>query len=225
MHCVLRNMHCVEYHSTRKILGQWNGGFAILTGVLMLRFIAASSLIGFCLLFAVAQSAPPKAGVDALPEGPGKQVVQKNCLSCHGVRIATSKRGTEDDWAATVSQMIGRGANISDDDADTIVEYMAAHFGPENSKSKESNQSKSASSAPAPDNGKGETQSVAPTSVNVNKANVEQLETSLQLSQAEAEAVVHYRDLNGDFKDWEQVAAVPGGDAQKIKDHRKSIVF
>jgi competence protein ComEA len=175
------------------------------------------------LLIAVAQSTPPKTGVDTLPDGPGKQVVQKKCLSCHGVRIITSKRGTEDDWAATVSQMIGRGANISDDDADTIVEYMAAHFGPENAKGGESNTSKSASPAPAPDNR--EPHPAAPSTVNVNKADVKELEASLEMSQAEAEAIVHYREQNGNFKDWEQVAAVPGIDAQKIKDHQRYLVF
>lgn len=191
----------------------------------MLRFIAASSLVGFCLLFAVAQSAPPKAGVDALPNGPGKDVVQKNCLSCHNARVATSKRGTEDDWATTVSQMIGRGANISDDDADTIIEYMATHFGPEDSKHSEGKESKAASAPPAPENSTGETHAPASQSVNVNKADATALQTSLELSQPEAEAIIHYRQQNGIYKDWKQVAAVPGVDAQKIKDHQKMIVF
>jgi competence ComEA-like helix-hairpin-helix protein len=192
----------------------------------MLRFITASSLmLGLSWLIAVAQSAPPKNEIDALPDGPGKEVVRKSCLSCHGVRIATSKRGTEDDWAVIVSQMIGRGAIISDDDADTIVEYMATHFGPENANAGQNNESKPASAEPAPATGNGEVHPAAPTSVNVNSASAKELETSLGLSKPEAEAIVHYREQNGNFKDWEQVANVPGVDAQKIKDHQKDIVF
>jgi competence ComEA-like helix-hairpin-helix protein len=191
----------------------------------MLRFIAASSVIGLCLLFAVAQSPPPKAGVDALPDGPGKEVAQKNCLSCHNARVATSKRGTEDDWATTVSQMIARGANISDDDADTIVQYMATHFGPEDSKHSESKDAKTASATPPPENSNGEAHPPASQSVNVNRADATELETSLELSKPEAEAIIHYRNQNGNFEDWKQLAAVPGVDAQKIKDHQKMIVF
>jgi hypothetical protein len=108
----------------------------------MFRFIIISTLVGFCLLFAVAQSSQSKSGVDTLPDGPGKEVVQKNCLSCHNARIATSKRGTEDEWADTVSKMVARGANIPDNDVDTIIEYMATHFGPEGSKHSQSGESK-----------------------------------------------------------------------------------
>ncbi len=190
----------------------------------MFRLIAPSSLIVLCVLFAVAQSAPSKAGVDNLPDGPGREVVQKNCLSCHNARTATSRRGTEDDWAAIVSQMIGRGANISDDDADTIVQYMAAHFGPEDSKQSDGKESKSAPATPAPEGSNGAHPSPSQ-SVNVNKADATVLEESLDLSQPEAEAIIHYRRQNGNFDDWKQVAAVPGVDAQKIKDHQKMIVF
>jgi competence ComEA-like helix-hairpin-helix protein len=203
---------------------QYHNGFAFAIGVLMLRFVAASFLmIGLCVLLAVAQQAPPKTGGDALPDGPGKGVVQRNCLSCHSVRIAISKRGNEDDWAATVSQMIGRGANISDDDADTIVEYMAVHFGPENNNTAHNTEPKPIPAEPAHDSG--EAHPTAPTSVNVNNADVKELQTSLGLSKSEADAIVRYREQNGTFKDWEQVANVPGVDARKIKDHQKIIVF
>jgi len=43
--------------------------------------------------------------------------------------------------------MIGRGANISDDDADTIVNYLAEHFGPFSPKAGDN-----PSSAPSPKN-------------------------------------------------------------------------
>lgn len=134
----------------------------------MFRFIIISTLVGFCLLFAVAQSTQSKSGVDTLPDGPGKEVVQKNCLSCHNARIATSKRGTEDEWADTVSKMVARGANIPDNDVDTIIEYMATHFGPEDSKHSQSGES---NSEPAPlKRGNGESQSPAPDFVNVNES-------------------------------------------------------
>ena len=70
----------------------------------------------------------------SLPDGPGKDLVVKNCLACHSVKTTTSKRGSEDDWAQTVSTMIGKGANLTDDQAEQVVEYMAKHFGPTDTK-------------------------------------------------------------------------------------------
>ena len=69
-----------------------------------------------------------------LPDGPGKEVVLKKCVSCHTLQNVVARRGDADDWALEVSKMVGRGAVISDDDADTIVDYLAAHFGPNSPK-------------------------------------------------------------------------------------------
>lgn len=99
------------------------------------------------LAFAAAQNNTTKSGAELLPDGPGKAVVQRDCLTCHDVHKTTSKRGNEDDWANTVSQMIGRGANVSDDDAKTIAKYMAAHFGPSAPKPEDSSKAGHAGSS------------------------------------------------------------------------------
>jgi competence ComEA-like helix-hairpin-helix protein len=203
----------------------------------MFRVIVPSCLLLLLLAYATAQTTASKSGADALPDGPGKEVVQRKCLSCHNVHIITSKRGDEDVWVDTVSKMIGRGANISDDDAETVVEYMAAHYGPTAPKpedtalSKQGNtsasppaspSSSSSSTANAPED-KGH-QSVPPP-VNVNKAAIDELESSLNLSRVEAEAIVHYRQLNGDFKTMQQLLSVPGLDVDKIRKDEKKIAF
>jgi competence protein ComEA len=61
--------------------------------------------------------------------------------------------------------------------------------------------------------------------VNVNKASAQDLETSLGLAKADAEAVVRYREQNGNFKTWHDVAAVPGVSAAKIEEVQKRITF
>lgn len=188
----------------------------------------------FFLTCAAAQTTPSMSGADTLPDGPGKEVVQRQCLSCHNVRIATNKRGNEDDWADTVSKMIGRGANISDDDAETIVEYMAAHYGPsapkqevaapakagDSSTSQPSSSSLSTGDAPAD-----KTEPPANIPINVNKAVIDELESSLDLSKGEAEAIVRYRQQNGEFKTMQQLLSVPGVDVNKIKKDEKKIRF
>jgi competence protein ComEA len=207
---------------------------------IMLRFIAACALIALPFRYAVGQANSSEAAVPAsssansdasiLPDGPGKELVQKKCLTCHNARIVSSKRGDEDGWAEIVSQMIGRGAILSDDDAESIVEYMAAHFGPSVPKSDEaapppqgSQPASSTGSEPAPANADQASDAKGP--VNVNKAAADELESRLKLTQAEALAVVHYREQNGEFKNLQQLLSVPGIDTEKIKNGQKQIAF
>lgn len=193
----------------------------------MFKFIASSSFLLLLLLaYAAAQTNSTKSDADLLPDGPGKAVVQRDCLTCHDVHTTTSKRGNEDDWANTVSQMIGRGANVSDDDANTIVEYMAAHFGPSVPKSDSSKGGHAGSSQPAAPSSPAEKQDrPAAGTVNVNKAGIEELESSLDVSKDEAEDIVHYRQKNGDFDSMQQLLSVPGVNADKIKKDEGKIVF
>jgi hypothetical protein len=65
-----------------------------------------------------------------MPDGPGKAVIQKACAGCHSLKVVTSKRATHDEWAALVDQMISKGAEVSDDDLEVVVQYLATHYGP-----------------------------------------------------------------------------------------------
>jgi cytochrome c5 len=72
-----------------------------------------------------------------LPDGPGKDVVQRACTQCHDLKVITSKRATEDEWAKTVNDMINRGAVLSDDEADAVIDYLSKHFKPAESNPKQ----------------------------------------------------------------------------------------
>lgn len=203
----------------------------------MLRFIAASAVVALPLWFAAGQTQPPNAANTTaagktLPDGPGKQLVLKNCQSCHSLERVTSKRGNADDWAQTVSQMIGRGANLSDDDADTVVQYLADHFGPSAPKPNQATPPGTASpsaSSTAPSSGGAPTSAAqgdaSGSPLNVNKATAGELESRLGLTQADADAIVHYREKNGDFKNLQEVLSVPGIDAEKIRHDQNQIAF
>jgi hypothetical protein len=65
-----------------------------------------------------------------LPEGKGKDVVEKACTVCHGTSQFTSSRLSKSDWEYVVNDMIDRGALITKDEAVIIVEYLTEHFGP-----------------------------------------------------------------------------------------------
>jgi competence protein ComEA len=61
--------------------------------------------------------------------------------------------------------------------------------------------------------------------INVNKASAKDLETGLELSTKEAEAIVHFREEKGSFKSVEDVEKVPGVDAKKIEAKKDRLTF
>jgi competence protein ComEA len=61
--------------------------------------------------------------------------------------------------------------------------------------------------------------------VNVNKATAMDLQTQLELTTKDSEAIVKYRTDHGDFKDWDGLAKVPGIDSAKLTAKKDSIAF
>jgi mono/diheme cytochrome c family protein len=72
------------------------------------------------------------ARVAELPAGPGREIAARACLTCHSSDILRQQRLTEAQWAASVKKMTGWGAPVSDDEIETLVKYLASHFGPDN---------------------------------------------------------------------------------------------
>lgn len=60
---------------------------------------------------------------------------------------------------------------------------------------------------------------------NVNKATSMDLQTNLELSAKDADAIVKYRTDHGDFKDWDSLTKVPGIDVSKLTAKKDSIAF
>ena len=94
-------------------------------------------LVAFVLsaLFSVTAFAQPPAAAARstvqLPDGAGKDVVQKVCGStCHGPDIIMGKGRTRDQWTAVVNTMVGRGAKASETELIQITQYLSSRFGP-----------------------------------------------------------------------------------------------
>jgi competence ComEA-like helix-hairpin-helix protein len=61
--------------------------------------------------------------------------------------------------------------------------------------------------------------------INVNKAEAEDLAVVAGLSKKDAEAIVRYRDAQGDFPDFDALAKVPEIDIEKLNQAREAITF
>jgi virginiamycin B lyase len=90
------------------------------------------------------------------PAGPGKVVLERMCIVCHGVNFIPSKTTSRAGWEALIHLMINgpatgglfRGVgliggppiidrerrHLSDDDLNVLLDYLAANFGPDKKK-------------------------------------------------------------------------------------------
>ncbi len=66
----------------------------------------------------------------ALPPGRGREIVERTCKNCHALKVVTAKRASEEQWKVVLDQMISRGAEVEDEEFDTLLSYLAKNFGP-----------------------------------------------------------------------------------------------
>ena len=102
---------------------------------LLLGWIALTSLrvdTRYSALAAETQPADPP-----LPNGPGKDIVLRACVKCHNLKVITNKRASEDEWAKSVDNMVSRGAVLSDDEVDVVIDYLSQNFKPVESDQKQ----------------------------------------------------------------------------------------
>jgi mono/diheme cytochrome c family protein len=65
----------------------------------------------------------------ALPNGPGKELIETRCTSCHDLERVAGVKRKKQDWPAIVANMVDRGAAATGNEAQTIAAYLAANFG------------------------------------------------------------------------------------------------
>ena len=65
-----------------------------------------------------------------LPEGQGKALVQSACTQCHGIDVIVGQPRSRDDWTDVVSRMVGNGAQLTDEDYNQVIQYLATNLGP-----------------------------------------------------------------------------------------------
>lgn len=73
--------------------------------------------------------------VKMLPEGDGKRLIMTRCMLCHGAERIVPRRATQKQWISAVERMQSymkeRGVPLSDQEKDTITNYVTSNFGPE----------------------------------------------------------------------------------------------
>ena len=89
------------------------------------RLLALGGLAAFVVATPLhAQNAP------ALPAGEGRDLVASVCTGCHALTTIVQIRDGAAGWRQFVNYMIMKGAQVSQHDSDTIVQYLTTNFGP-----------------------------------------------------------------------------------------------
>ncbi|MEE8348090.1 MAG: hypothetical protein V3R94_00855, partial [Acidobacteriota bacterium] len=66
---------------------------------------------------------------DSLAEGNGKALVAASCAGCHSMETSLRRGRSREEWGITVNDMVSRGAQIAPSDAETMIDYLAEHYG------------------------------------------------------------------------------------------------
>ncbi len=87
-------------------------------------------LVGVTVLIACGGGEEPTQVPSAPQVATEAELLQERCTSCHGLGRVEGETHTEAEWDATVERMRGYGAELTDEEAQTLVEYLVENYGP-----------------------------------------------------------------------------------------------
>jgi cytochrome c5 len=86
----------------------------------------------FCAIACVVLAAgtPAHAQTTTLPHGEGGDLVATACSQCHSLSVIMAGRDGPVGWKRHVYNMVLRGAQLTPREAETVIAYLVANFGP-----------------------------------------------------------------------------------------------
>jgi len=96
----------------------------------MRRAIISALVAAFALAAAQVQVQVHAQPANALPPGDGREIMSAVCTQCHALTVILAMRDGPVGWKRHVEHMILRGAPLTPHDADTLLAYLNANFGP-----------------------------------------------------------------------------------------------
>jgi competence ComEA-like helix-hairpin-helix protein len=66
-----------------------------------------------------------------LPAGKAKTLIENTCTECHGLDQVVSSPMSSGAWRSTVKSMVKKGATLSPEEIDTVVDYLSVYFAPD----------------------------------------------------------------------------------------------
>ena len=152
--------------------------------------IVATLLLGG----AVGSPGAMRAAQNVLPDAPGRDVTVKVCAGCHAPETVASVRHTPDGWRDVIAKMVAAGAEGTEQELETVLQYLSTQFPAEAQKA-----------------------------LNLNTATAIELESVAGLLRKEAAALIAHRGKNGPCKKLEDLKKVVGLDYKKIEARKEQL--
>jgi competence protein ComEA len=143
---------------------------------------------------AVGSPGAMRAAQDVLPEAPGKDITVKLCAGCHAAETVASVRHTPDGWRDVIAKMVAAGAEGTEQELETVLQYLSTQFPVEAQKA-----------------------------LNLNTATAIELESVAGLLRKEAAAFLAHRAKNGPCKKLEDLKKIAGLDYKKIEARKEQL--
>jgi mono/diheme cytochrome c family protein len=84
------------------------------------------SFMPFAIAAFLASAVPVAA--QAFPDGPGKEILEKKCSTCHAPEQVTTFGRSMEEWHEVVVNMIDLGAEVNEEETKVLVEYLAKNW-------------------------------------------------------------------------------------------------
>ena len=68
------------------------------------------------------------AAAQAFPDGPGKEILEKKCSTCHAPEQVTTFGRSAEEWHEVVVNMIDLGAEVNEEETRVLVEYLVKNW-------------------------------------------------------------------------------------------------
>jgi virginiamycin B lyase len=107
-----------------------------------------NSLIPLAMAVCLASAVP--AAAQAFPDGPGKEILEKKCSTCHAPEQVTTFGRSAEEWHEVVVNMIDLGAEVNEEEAKVLIEYLTKNWPVKGSKPAEEKPADKPAEQPAP---------------------------------------------------------------------------
>jgi len=64
------------------------------------------------------------------PAADGAILLEERCTACHSLDRVMGAQKSHDEWAQTVARMVGKGAQLNENEQAVLVDYLVKTYGP-----------------------------------------------------------------------------------------------
>jgi mono/diheme cytochrome c family protein len=102
----------------------------MMTNTRVVLSILFAGLVVTTLIVACAGGEEPTEVPVPPPGVTGADLLQERCTACHGLNRVEGESETQAEWEATVERMREYGAELTDEEAQMLVDYLVENYGP-----------------------------------------------------------------------------------------------